>query len=1178
MAANRIYVQVDFQTGQAGAAINQLNQGIRQIGGAAQSASSQATGSLRGVSVQVEQMSRQFDRAKAALLGLVTGGAGAGLLRLTSDFQRAQITMTQMTGSAEAARKTLTDLRALSQQQPFEFQDLQNLTTSLSAFGFQGQELLRTVKAVADSAAGVGGTVEKLNQIGLAIGQIKVKGRLNAEEINKQLGEAGIAASRYLAEELSRQTKKTATPGDVMMLAELQRLDANVGLQVILRGMEKQFGGLGASTTSNVIGSQFSKLADAAKFAAVELGEAFTPAARKAVDGLRGMIDYLAPALKSFRELPEPVRNTTAAIIALTAALTILPSVLSLFSFLPANLARAAAAFTTLRTVVTAVLTGMTGALVGSEATLLRFGKAIAVVGAAFAGWKMGEWLRENVGPLKEFSNWLQDSVWAKLGFASNRDAEMGQQADRNLTFAIGKMEEAMRRRGMQLPSRGSLGDSEYSDLLRETMRAGAKQDEEIKADLLKANEVAIKAAVDGARAKLEQTRRQLAVGLFKIEPEYAEAFKSARDAGAGEAIRLLRQSVAVEVERERSALFGGRITGPNGKPGPFVFGSWQQQLAEQMDSQRETFAQRVLAPRAERFSNRLGLSGEAMQIAQSADMDRLRRDEEAINHSRDLQLQSLERIQAVTVAQKIALEQQKFAIETAADQKLLEHKKRMLELEFNGELLLLEARLRAAGTTEDQISAIRVASWQRYSATVDGLDDEFKRTQEKRAQDLSVTSTQLIIDQQRRAYDSLKGGAEKVFDALLNRSQNVFTAIGNAFKVAVLTAIREIVTSRVAASLMELFGLGQVSFVPGGGQLGGSPVFGGARTGGGLAGLAGMLGLGGFGSLTGGLPGVMIPGAPGGTGGFAGPVGSVSGNAAPGATTGGAGGLLGAAGGLAGFGSLLFNSGSIALGGGAATTAAGIGGVKGALAGIGTSSAALLAGPLLMMAGYQSQNKALKFGLTTGGGLLTGLALGAKIGSIGGPMGAAIGAAIGAGIGLISMLRKTPEQKAREAIRATYSVDVWDKGLLGQVAQTAKSAFGGNYMLAVQSPQIRELIQLWSQMTGQKVGGMPPQAQPLTLMQSGGSLYQQPGFANGMPMPLVGGGVIAAGTAQNAPLSVVIHLDGAATTDLLRGEAVQAIAENPRAAQSAVLSATRSNAGRREFLSLQLAPGTVTS
>lgn len=1171
MASNRIYVQVDFQTGQAQTAVNALNQNIRQIGGSAQGASTQATGALRGVSVQVEQMSRQFESAKAALLGLVTGGVGAGLLKLTSDFQRAQITMTQMTGSAEEARKTLADLRALSLQQPFEFQDLQNLTTTLSAFGFKGQDLLRTVKAIADSAAGVGGTVEKLNQIGLAIGQIKVKGRLNAEEINKQLGEAGIAASRYLAEELSRQSNKTVTPGEVMKLAELQRLDASVGLEAIIRGMERSFGGLGSATTSNVIGAQFSKLADAARFAAVELGEAFTPAAKGAVDGLRVMLDYLTPAVKAFRELPEPVRNTTAAVIAFTAALTILPSVLSVFSFLPANLARAAAAFTTLRTVVVAVLTGMSGALVGAEATLLRFGKAIALVGAAFAGWKMGEWLRENVGPLKEFSNWLQDSVWAKMGFATDRDVRV-QQAD------FGAVERALRRRGMQVPARGTLNDQDYSALLDSTMRAGRKQDEEIKQNLLKANEVAIKAAVDGARAKLEQTRRQLATGLFKIEPEYAEAFKSARDAGAGEAVRLLRQSVAIEVEREKTALFGGRVRGRDGRPDTFIFGKMQQDLAEQLSSQRESGAIDS-ARRAERFGSRLALGGEAFDVANQADMDRLRAEEDSIKRLRDLRMQDLDAIQAVTVQQKIAVEEQRYRIETETSQKLFEHRKMMLKLEFDAEMLMLEVRLRGAMATEEQILQIREAYQKRYQVMVDVLDRENVDERIAREKALNNSRTNIIIDQQRRSYDQLKNGAERVFDALLNRSQSVFGAIGNAFKVAMLTAIREIVTSRIAASLMQMFGLGQVSFAPGGGQIGGSPVFGGARgRSGGLAGLAGMLGLGSMGSFSGGMPGVMIPGAPGGTGGFAGPVGSVSGNAAPGATTGGAGGIMGGAAGMAGLGGLLFNSGSIALGGGAATTAAGIGGVKGALAGIGTSSAALLAGPLMVMAGYKAQNKALKFGLTTGGGALAGLAIGAKIGAIGGPIGAAIGAAIGFTIGLISAMQKTPEQKAREAIKATYGVDVWDKNVLAQVAQTAKSTFGGNYMLAVQSPQVRELIQLWGQMTGQKVSGIPPQAQPTTLMQSGGSLFQQPGFANGMPMPLIGGGMISAGTAQNAPLSVVIRLDGAATADLLRGEAVQAIADNPRAAQSAVLSATRSSSGRREFLSLQLAPGTVTS
>ena len=57
-----------------------------------------------------------------------------------------------------------------------------------------------------------------------------------------------------------------------------------------------------------------------------------------------------------------------------------------------------------------------------------------------------------------------------------------------------------------------------------------------------------------------------------------------------------------------------------------------------------------------------------------------------------------------------------------------------------------------------------------------------------------------------------------------------------------------------------------------------------------------------------------------------------------------------------------------------------------------------------------------------------------------------------------------------------------------------------------------------------------------------------------------------------------MIQLDGPATTALLQGEAVQAIADNPRVVQSATMTATRANAGRREMLSLQLSPGTLTS
>lgn len=51
-----------------------------------------------------------------------------------------------------------------------------------------------------------------------------------------------------------------------------------------------------------------------------------------------------------------------------------------------------------------------------------------------------------------------------------------------------------------------------------------------------------------------------------------------------------------------------------------------------------------------------------------------------------------------------------------------------------------------------------------------------------------------------------------------------------------------------------------------------------------------------------------------------------------------------------------------------------------------------------------------------------------------------------------------------------------------------------------------------------------------------------------------------------------------AAMANALKTAVLTAIAQNPRTVQSANLTATRANAGRRELLSLQLSPGTLTS
>jgi len=390
------------------------------------------------------------------------------------------------------------------------------------------------------------------------------------------------------------------------------------------------------------------------------------------------------------------------------------------------------------------------------------------------------------------------------------------------------------------------------------------------------------------------------------------------------------------------------------------------------------------------------------------------------------------------------------------------------------------------------------------------------------------------VRSEQMRIFESLKSQAGGVFDALLTKSSSVFAAIGNVFKVAILTAIKEIVTSRVAGMLMQMFTGTRVSFAGGGmgtlGVLGGmAPIFG-------------------AGSIMGGL---------GGTGGFTGPVGGAGG--------GGFGGFAG----LAGMGSSLkslfgIGAGSVPAGGiGPVMPSFGQLGLGGKLSSIAGSPAAMMGGGLLAMAGLQRGGLS-GLGMSTAGGTLLGF-------GIGGPLGAGIGAAIGGVAGLIRMMFKGAAEKLREKIRAAYGVDMKDKSALNQILDMAKSGFGGNLDMAIRSPQIRDLIELYAMSTGQKSSGIPAAMKPISLLQSGGSVFS---VGSGGSLDRIGAGIASGGSPQTVSVPVSLTLDG----QVLDSRTLNVVSKNGRIVSAAVTSGQKASSGRREQMALQLNPGLLTS
>jgi hypothetical protein len=648
----------------------------------------------------------------------------------------------------------------------------------------------------------------------------------------------------------------------------------------------------------------------------------------------------------------------------------------------------------------------------------------------------------------------------------------------------------------------------------------------------------------DAQQAAIESgTKSQLGFArqIAEVNAQVAKWTTFTDEKGQTQRIALTRDAWTAVIEqlRNRWAAFYQEVTKQN-----------RESLADHLEDVKEA-ADKQIGVWTEMYQRRVQFEGEVAQRNLEHAEQSYAFEEQRAGYGRDAQLRAMEATDAQTLAQKAAVEQCKMEIEVDYLERVSVIKLRLFDMETSRMALEEEATLKRLGYRADEIQA-RIGELTQQREDIrqqqqEGTDAAVQAARENAA----IRQTNLIRDHNRQIFDSLKQQAGGVFDALLTKSQSIWAAIGNSLKTALLTAIKDVVTSRVAAMLMQLFTGQKMSFAS---QTSGS--------GGVLGGIGGVLGIG----------AAPVFGGTGGTGGGFGGGGTGGGMGSSGAAGGGMLSGAGWAGSLANLKSFAGIGGSVQTGAGMATTwGAATMGQK--MSAIGKSNAALMGGAMLAMDGLR-RGGALGVAETTAGGAMIGF-------KYGGGVGAAIGAAVGFTAGIVRLFVKGAQEKARAKVKAAYGVDISDKELLKQIVDTAKQAYGGDLDLAIRSTQIRELVMTYAMMTGQKTSGIPTAPRAISMVQSGGSLYESAGYVNGAAQSSISGLSTFDRIGSGVPSHVspmVIRLDGPATTALLRGEAVQAIADNPRAVQSASMAATKSNAGRREMIALQLSPGTLTS
>lgn len=159
------------------------------------------------------------------------------LVDVTGFFEQQQVALEGILGSASAATKAIGQLKQMALQSPKQFKDLVGDAKQLSAYGIEAQNLLPTVKQLADISVGLGVDMSRLV---LAYGQVKSASVLRGQEL-RQFTEAGVPMVEKLAEKFTDLNGRLVTTGEVFDLISKRQVSFEMVAEV-LRDMTAEGG------------------------------------------------------------------------------------------------------------------------------------------------------------------------------------------------------------------------------------------------------------------------------------------------------------------------------------------------------------------------------------------------------------------------------------------------------------------------------------------------------------------------------------------------------------------------------------------------------------------------------------------------------------------------------------------------------------------------------------------------------------------------------------------------------------------------------------------------------------------------------------------------------------------------------------------------------------------------
>ncbi len=338
------------------------------------------------------------------------------------------------------------------------------------------------------------------------------------------------------------------------------------------------------------------------------------------------------------------------------------------------------------------------------------------------------------------------------------------------------------------------------AELLTLNAKTGALILENYRANLRAEEELA-----DGHLALLES--KEL-LSRREVENERLRIHKQAIDSIAALDKKQLEDAAALEIRQLRE--HQGRSPDSRDKSADFArIIAVRQQLAlktgqidkatadAQAKADEDLENQRILRNR--QFADQ-SVSLQAQNLDREASLQ-----ENALGHRRDLELDSLALVDQQTLSSKLGVEQKRLEIETQFLKQSEDLQLASADRRLNTELALLDVQARREGVSDEERIRRRELLEQQFADDRLGIERDTEAAITSAALKEAATRADAIREHNRTIFDDFKRESEGVFDDMERNGENLFQALGHSLKNAFLTAIKDIVTSRVAAGLTQL-------------------------------------------------------------------------------------------------------------------------------------------------------------------------------------------------------------------------------------------------------------------------------------------------------------------------------------------------------------------------------------